>query len=187
MFICSLSRGTSQGTELVSLICFESETERNPRMPFFVRNHREGHTKIICNIPVTTDKLIYEIVINYVIFNRAQYVLNPPTGTELEWFVAKLIKIDNIFCQLFINKGNNKITELRTILQRCWYFIEVFICTETFTVCLLRDDKTVLVVLVLTHFPQSTVSRNSLSYSLLGKQCGYQHRSMWGMVWRGIS
>jgi hypothetical protein len=88
-------------------------------MQFFVRNHREGHTKIICNIPVTTDKLIYEIVINYVIFNRAQYVLNPPTGTELEGFVAKLIKIDNIFCQLFINKGNNKITELRTILQRC--------------------------------------------------------------------
>ena len=72
-------------------------------MQFFVMNHREGYTKIIRNIPVTTDKLIYEIVINYVIFNRAQYVLNPPTGTELEWCVAKLIKNDNIFCQLFIN------------------------------------------------------------------------------------
>ena len=65
-------------------VCFESETERNPRMQFFVRNPREGHTKLIRNIPVTTDKLIYEIVINYVIFNRAQYVVNPPTGTELE-------------------------------------------------------------------------------------------------------
>ena len=37
-------------------VCFESETERNPRMQFFVRNPREGHTKLIRNIPVTTDK-----------------------------------------------------------------------------------------------------------------------------------
>jgi hypothetical protein len=35
----------------------------NPRMQFFVRNPREGHTKIIRNIPVITDKLIYELVI----------------------------------------------------------------------------------------------------------------------------
>jgi hypothetical protein len=27
-------------------VCFESETERNPRMQFFVRNPWEGHTKI---------------------------------------------------------------------------------------------------------------------------------------------
>ena len=33
-------------------------------MQFFVRNPREGHTKLIRNIPITTDKLIYEIVIN---------------------------------------------------------------------------------------------------------------------------
>ena len=46
-------------------VCFESETERNPRMQFFVRNPREGHTKLIRNIPITTDKLIYEIVINF--------------------------------------------------------------------------------------------------------------------------
>ena len=48
-------------------VCFESETERNPRMQFFVRNPREGNTKLIRNILVTTDKLIYEIVINFVI------------------------------------------------------------------------------------------------------------------------
>ena len=46
-------------------VCFESETERNPRMQLFVRNPREGYTKLIRNIPVTTDKLIYEIVINF--------------------------------------------------------------------------------------------------------------------------
>ena len=44
-------------------VCFESETEMNPRMQLFVRNPREGQTKIIRNIPVTTDKLIYELVI----------------------------------------------------------------------------------------------------------------------------
>jgi hypothetical protein len=49
-------------------VCFESETERNPRMQLFVRNPQEGHTKLIRNIPVTTDKLIYEIVINFVIY-----------------------------------------------------------------------------------------------------------------------
>ena len=43
-------------------VCFKSETERIPMMQFFVTNPREGHTKIIRNIPVTTDKLIYEIV-----------------------------------------------------------------------------------------------------------------------------
>ena len=35
-----------------------------------VRNPREGHTKIIRNIPVNTDKLIYEIVINSVILDN---------------------------------------------------------------------------------------------------------------------
>ena len=37
-------------------------------MQFFVRNPQEGHTKLIRNIPVTTNKLIYEIVINFDIF-----------------------------------------------------------------------------------------------------------------------
>jgi hypothetical protein len=50
---------------ITTILCFESETERNHRMQFFVRNPREGHTKLIRNIPVTTDKLIYEIVINF--------------------------------------------------------------------------------------------------------------------------
>ena len=51
-----------------TFVCFESEKERIPRMQFFVTNPRKGHTKIIRNIPITTDKLIYEIVINSVIF-----------------------------------------------------------------------------------------------------------------------
>ena len=55
-------------------VCFESETERNPRMQFFVRNPREGHTKLIRNIPVTTDKLIYEIVINFDIIVQYDYM-----------------------------------------------------------------------------------------------------------------
>ena len=38
-------------------------------MQFFVTNPRKGHTKIIRNIPITTDKLIHEIVINSNIFN----------------------------------------------------------------------------------------------------------------------
>ena len=49
-------------------VCFESETERNPRMQF-CGNQREGYAKIIRNIPVTTDKLIHEIVINSVNLN----------------------------------------------------------------------------------------------------------------------
>ena len=57
-------------------VCFESETERNPRMQFFVRNPREGHTKLIRNIPVTTDKLIYEIVINFVILDNLRETNN---------------------------------------------------------------------------------------------------------------
>ena len=45
-------------------IRFESDMERNPRTQFFVWNHRQGHTMVIRNIPVTTDILIYEIVID---------------------------------------------------------------------------------------------------------------------------
>ena len=43
-------------------------------MQFFVRNPREGHTKLIRNIPVTTDKLIYEIVINFDIIVQYDYM-----------------------------------------------------------------------------------------------------------------
>ena len=54
-------------------VCFEPETEKNPRMQFFVRNPREGHTKLIRNIP---DKLIYEIVINFVILDNLRETNN---------------------------------------------------------------------------------------------------------------
>ena len=64
-------------------VCFESETERNPRMQFFVRNPREGHTKIIRNIPVTTDKLIYEIVINSVILDNLRESNNKHINMEV--------------------------------------------------------------------------------------------------------
>ena len=48
-------------------------------MQFFVRNPREGHTKLIRNIPVTTDKLIYEIVIN---FDMCLFIFTPSSKNK---------------------------------------------------------------------------------------------------------
>jgi hypothetical protein len=78
-------------------VCFESKTERNPWMQFFVRNPREGHTKIIRNIPVTTDKLIYEIVINSVILDNLRETNNKHINISSNW--SQLYICNNIIIQ----------------------------------------------------------------------------------------
>jgi hypothetical protein len=62
-----------------------------------VRNPREGHTKIIRNIPVTTDKLIYEIVINSVILDNLRETNNKHINISSNW--SQLYICNNIIIQ----------------------------------------------------------------------------------------